>query len=295
MDRAQKQQLTVRLHQDLAETVCVVVTHQTVLSVAEVTQLRQQMRSAGARYRVTKNRLVKRALEGTQFADLAPLFSGPTAIAFSQDPVAAAKAAVAYANRNAKLTIVGGGLAGQMLDEAAVKALATLPSLDELRSKIIGLLNAPATKLAVLLQTPAGSWRASWRPIRNKAATQKQDQATRARRSSRRRRNRVAAEPLVQNKPYRAQSGVATHGGSDQARRRSVVADSDRGGGAGENARGEVGRVGRGPVAVAAAGGGAAAAAEAPAEKTEFDVILAAIGEKKVNVIKEVRAVTSLV
>ena len=156
MERAQKQQLTESLHQDLAETVCVVVTHQTGLSVAEVTQLRRQMRSAGARYRVTKNRLARRALEGTPFAALAPLFAGPTAIAFSQDPVAAAKAAVEYANRNAKLTIVGGGLSGQLLDQAAIKALATLPSLDELRGKIVGLLAAPATKLAVLLQTPGG-------------------------------------------------------------------------------------------------------------------------------------------
>jgi large subunit ribosomal protein L10 len=156
VDRAQKQQLTASLHEDLADTVCVVVTHQIGLSVAEVTQLRQQMRTAGARYRVTKNRLMRRALEGTEFEGLAPLFTGPTAIAFSQDPVAAAKAAVAYANRNTKLTIVGGGLSGQLLDEAAVKALATLPSLDELRGKIIGLINAPATKLAALLQTPAG-------------------------------------------------------------------------------------------------------------------------------------------
>ena len=156
MDRAQKQELTASLHQDLSETVCLVVTHQTGLSVAEVTQLRRQMRSAGARYRVTKNRLVLRALEGTPFAELAPLFTGPTAIAFSKDPVAAAKAAVEYANRNTKLTIIGGGLSGQALDVAGIRALATLPSLDELRSKIIGLLNAPATKLAVLLQTPAG-------------------------------------------------------------------------------------------------------------------------------------------
>jgi len=156
VDRAQKQQLTASLHEDLADTVCVVVTHQTGLSVAEVTQLRQQMRTAGARYRVTKNRLMRRALEGTEFEGLAPLFTGPTAIAFSRDRVAAAKAAVAYANRNNKLTIVGGGLQGQVLDEAAVKALATLPSLDELRGKIIGLINAPATKLAALLQTPAG-------------------------------------------------------------------------------------------------------------------------------------------
>jgi large subunit ribosomal protein L10 len=148
--------LTATLHRDLADTVCVVITHQTGLSVAEVTQLRRQMRSAGASYRVTKNRLVRRALEGTPFAELAPLFTGPTAIAFSRDPVAAAKAAVEYANRNAKLTIVGGGLSGQMLDQAGIRALAVLPSLDELRGKIIGLINAPATKLAALLQTPGG-------------------------------------------------------------------------------------------------------------------------------------------
>jgi large subunit ribosomal protein L10 len=156
VDRSQKRQITAALHEDLAATVCVVVTHQTGLSVAEVTQLRRQMRSAGARYRVTKNRLARRALEGTPFAALVPLFTGPTAIAFSNDPVAAAKAAVEYANRNNKLTVIGGGLSGQPLDAAGIRALATLPSLDELRGKIIGLLNAPATKLATLLQTPAG-------------------------------------------------------------------------------------------------------------------------------------------
>ena len=155
MDRTQKQALVETLQQDLAGSACIVVTHQTGLSVAEVTQLRRQMRTAGAGYRVTKNRLVKRALEGTEFASLVPFFSGPTAIAFSRDPVAAAKAAVAYANRNDKLTIVGGGLNGQALDAAGVRALATLPSLDELRSKIIGLIQAPATKLAALLQAPA--------------------------------------------------------------------------------------------------------------------------------------------
>jgi large subunit ribosomal protein L10 len=156
VERSQKQELVATLQQDLADTVCVVVTHQTGLTVAEVTQLRRQMRSAGARYRVTKNRLVRRALEGTRFESLSPLFTGPTAIAFSRDPVAAAKAAVEFANRNDKLTVVGGGLSGQLLDAAAVRALATLPSLDQLRGKILGLLNAPSTKLAVLLQTPGG-------------------------------------------------------------------------------------------------------------------------------------------
>jgi large subunit ribosomal protein L10 len=155
VDRTQKQALVESLREDFAGSVCLVVTHQRGLTVAEVTGLRRQIRGADARFRVTKNRLARRALEGTPFAELAPLFTGPTAIAFSRDPVAAARAAVEFANRNAKLTIVGGGLAGRTLDAAGVKALATLPSLDELRGKIIGLVQAPATKLAGLLQAPA--------------------------------------------------------------------------------------------------------------------------------------------
>lgn len=156
MDRAQKQKLVETLQQDLADTVCVVVTHQSGLTVAEATQLRRQMRSAGARYRVTKNRLARRALSGTSFEQLAALFTGPTAIAFSRDPVAAAKVTVEFANRNDKLTVVGGGLAGQMIDAAGVRELALLPSLDELRGRLVGLLVAPATRMARVLQAPAG-------------------------------------------------------------------------------------------------------------------------------------------
>ena len=156
MDRVQKHKLVESLQQDLADTVCVVVTHQSGLTVAEATQLRRQMRSAGARFRVTKNRLARRALDGTSFAPLSPLFSGPTAIAFSRDPVAAAKVTVEFANRNRKLTIVGGGLAGRLIDAAGVRELALLPSLDELRGKLIGLLAAPAAQLARVLQAPAG-------------------------------------------------------------------------------------------------------------------------------------------
>jgi large subunit ribosomal protein L10 len=156
VDRGQKQKLVETLQQDLAGTVCVVVAHQSGMSVAEATQLRRQMRSAGARFRVTKNRLAKRALDGTPFEGLAPLFTGPTAIAFSRDPVAAAKVAVEYANRNDKLTIVGGGLANQVMDAAGVRELASLPSLDELRGRLIGLLAAPATRLARVLQAPGG-------------------------------------------------------------------------------------------------------------------------------------------
>jgi len=155
VDRAQKQKLVETLQRDLAETVCVVVTHQTGLTVAEATQLRRQVRSAGASYRVTKNRLARRALSGTPFESLSDLFTGPTAIAFSRDPVAAAKVVVEFANRNTKLTVVGGGLSGQALDPNAVKALASLPSLDALRGKIVGLLQAPATRLATVLQAPA--------------------------------------------------------------------------------------------------------------------------------------------
>jgi large subunit ribosomal protein L10 len=156
VERAQKQTLVESLQQDLAGMTCVVVTHQTGMTVAEATQLRRQMRAAGAHFRVTKNRLAKRALDGTPFAGLSLLFSGPTAIAFSLDPVAAAKVAVEYANRNEKLTIIGGGLAGRVMDAAGVKELASLPSLDELRGKLIGLLVTPATRIAGVLQAPAG-------------------------------------------------------------------------------------------------------------------------------------------
>jgi large subunit ribosomal protein L10 len=155
VERAQKRQLVETLQQDLAGTACVVVTHQTGLNVAEATQLRRQVRGAGARYRVTKNRLAKRALVGTEFANLTPLFTGPTAIAFSADPVAAAKVVVEFSSRNPKLTIVGGALAGQLMDEAGVRELASLSSLDEMRAKLIGVLLAPATGLARLLQEPA--------------------------------------------------------------------------------------------------------------------------------------------
>jgi len=156
VDRGQKQKVVEGLQKDLSGTSCVVVTHQSGLSVAEATLLRQQVRNAGASFRVTKNRLAKRALDGTPFEPLSSLFTGPTAIAFSDDPVAAAKSVVAYANRNSKLTIIGGGLAGRRMDAAEVRELASLPSLDELRSKLIGLLQAPAARLARVLQAPAG-------------------------------------------------------------------------------------------------------------------------------------------
>ena len=156
MHRARKEELVARLNAIFRETALVVVTHQVGLSVAEASELRRRMREAGAHYRVTKNRLARLALEGTPFADLVSLFEGPTAIAYSLDPVAAAKVAVGYARDNAKLTIAGGAFGTQVLDEASVWALAALPSLDELRARMIGLIQGPARNLATVLQAPAG-------------------------------------------------------------------------------------------------------------------------------------------
>jgi large subunit ribosomal protein L10 len=154
VQRSQKAKLIDALHQALSDTACVVVTHQSGMTVEEVTQLRRQMRAVGAGFRVTKNRLARRALAGTQFEELSALFKGPTAIAFSRDPVAAAKVAVEYAAKNEKLQIVGGSLGTRQLDSKGVKALATMPSLDQLRGKILGLLQAPATRIAGVLQAP---------------------------------------------------------------------------------------------------------------------------------------------
>ena len=157
VDRAQKKDLVSALHGTFNDANLVVVTQQSGLTVAEVTQLRRNMREAGASYKVTQNRLTRLALEGTKFEALQPMFTGPTAIAFSDDPVAAAKVSVEFANSNKKLTIVGGALGEKQLDPEAVTELAKLPSLDELRGKLIGVVQAPATKLAGVMQAPAGT------------------------------------------------------------------------------------------------------------------------------------------
>ena len=156
MERAQKEQTVALLHETFARMTLVVVTRPVGLTVAEMEDLRRGMRDGGARFRVTKNRLTRLALEGTPFTGLSSLFVGPTAIAVSEDPVAAARVAVDYAKRNQKFDIVGAGLGQRVLDVEGVKALAALPSLDELRAKLVGLLNAPATHLAGVLQAPAG-------------------------------------------------------------------------------------------------------------------------------------------
>jgi large subunit ribosomal protein L10 len=152
--RAEKALVIDDLNAVFGRSGVVVVAHYKGLTVAELGVLRGQMRAAGARLRVTKNTLAKRALDGTPFAHLGDLFTGPTAIAVSSDPTAAPKVAVEYARRNDKLQIVGGGLAGTLLDPAAVRALAELPSLDQLRGRLVGLLNAPASRLVGVLQAP---------------------------------------------------------------------------------------------------------------------------------------------
>ena len=155
MNRTEKAELIEALHATLSSATSVVVAHQSGLTVAESSELRAKMREAGAGFKVTKNRLTKLALQGTKYENLTDLFTGPTAIGTSSDPVSAAKTLVSFAKTNDKLTIIGGSLDGKVLDKAGVEALATLPSLDELRAKIIGMLTAPATKVARVTQAPA--------------------------------------------------------------------------------------------------------------------------------------------
>tara|TARA_Y100000590_G_scaffold465103_1_gene636447 strand:+ start:15717 stop:16232 length:516 start_codon:yes stop_codon:yes gene_type:complete len=155
MSRAQKQAEIQELNERFERDETIIITHYSGLSVAEITDLRAQLRAEGASLKVTKNTLAKIALKGTKFEETTDLFSGPTAVASSQDPVAAAKAVHKYAKDNDKLIIIGGAMGSQVLDVDGVKALAAMPSLDELRGKLVGLLVAPATKIARVLQAPA--------------------------------------------------------------------------------------------------------------------------------------------
>ncbi len=156
MERAKKEQLVADLSGTFGAATIVVVTHQSGLTVAESTDLRRRMLAAGASFKVTKNRLAKLALAGTPYEGLTDLFEGPTAIAYSSDPVAAARVAVGYAKDNQKLTVIGGAMGELRLDADGIKALATLPSLDELRAKLVGMISTPATRIAGVLQAPAG-------------------------------------------------------------------------------------------------------------------------------------------
>jgi large subunit ribosomal protein L10 len=155
MDRAQKSEQISGLAKTLAETSVVVVTRNHGLTVAQVTDLRNKMRAAGASFKVTKNRLARIALEGTPYQPLGDMLTGPTAFATSTDPVAAAKVAIDFAKTTDKFEVVGGAMGATVLDVQGIKALAELPSIDALRAKIIGLIQAPATKLARLANAPA--------------------------------------------------------------------------------------------------------------------------------------------
>ena len=155
MDRAQKTEFVAELKRTFSEVGVVVVTRNNGLTVAQSTVLRGKMRDAGATYKVSKNKLAKIALDGTDYLSLGELLTGPVGLATSIDPVAAAKVAVDFAKTNDKFEIVGGAMGATALDVAGVQALATLPSLDELRAKIVGLIVAPATKIATIAQAPA--------------------------------------------------------------------------------------------------------------------------------------------
>ena len=156
MDRAQKQESIETLKGVFADAGAVVVTHNLGLTVAEMTDLRLRLRKEGAALKVVKNTLAQKALDGSIGEAGDALFTGPVAIAYAPDPVSAAKIASEFAKGNDKFTIVGGFMGTEVLDQKAISALATLPSLDQLRGKIIGLLQAPATKVAGVLQAPAG-------------------------------------------------------------------------------------------------------------------------------------------
>ena len=156
MDRAEKEAFIQSLKEDLSTTGVVIVTHYSGLNVQSISKLRNQMREAGVTFRVTKNRLTKRALEGTPYAGIADMFTGPTAIAFSDDVVAPAKVAVEFSKEFESLVVVGGAMGEARLDADGVKALAALPSLDGLRAMIVRLVQAPAQKIASVVQAPAG-------------------------------------------------------------------------------------------------------------------------------------------
>ena len=155
MDRSQKAESVASLNAVFNEVGVVVITRNLGLTVAQSTQLRTKIREAGASYKVAKNRLAKLAIQNTDYAGIGDLLTGPTAIAASVDPVAAAKVVVEFAKTNDKLEIVGGSMGSQVLTPEGVKALASMPSLDELRAKLIGLVQAPATKIAQLTTAPA--------------------------------------------------------------------------------------------------------------------------------------------
>jgi large subunit ribosomal protein L10 len=170
MDRLQKADSVAQLNAVFNEVGVVVITRNLGMTVAQSTALRGKIRDAGATYKVAKNSLAKLAIADTDYVGIGDFLSGPTAIATSVDPVAAAKAVVDFAKTTDKIEIVGGSMGSQVLDAAGVKALASMPSLDELRAKLIGLVQAPATKLAQLSTAPAAKLARVFAAYADKAA-----------------------------------------------------------------------------------------------------------------------------
>lgn len=156
MDINQKKQVVAQLKEEFVASMTVVVVHYKGLNVAQMTALRKNLRELGAGLEVTKNSLTKLALQGTKFEQLTNLFKGPTAVAYSKDPVSAAKIVVNFAKENEKLTILGGAVDSQVIDTKGIGELAKLPSLDELRARIVGMIQTPAKRIATLSQAPAG-------------------------------------------------------------------------------------------------------------------------------------------
>ena len=156
MERAEKKELVASLNQVFKTTGVIVVAHNKGLTVNQVNELRNRMAQAGATVKVAKNRLAKLALDGTDASGIKDLFVGPTMVAYAADPVAAPKVAAAFAKGNEKFVVLGGALGKTILDAAAVKALAELPSLDQLRAKLVGMIRTPATRIAGLMAAPGG-------------------------------------------------------------------------------------------------------------------------------------------
>lgn len=154
MERAEKKELVATLSRVFTTSGVIVVAHNNGLTVNQVNDLRNKMAQAGATVKVAKNRLAKLALEGTDASGIKDLFTGPTMVAYAADPVAAPKVAASFAKTNEKFVVLGGALGKTVMDAAAVKALAELPSLDQLRAKIVGMLQTPATRIAGLLAAP---------------------------------------------------------------------------------------------------------------------------------------------
>ncbi|MBU6474735.1 MAG: 50S ribosomal protein L10 [Alphaproteobacteria bacterium] len=155
MDRAQKAAAVDKLHETFKEVETIVVTRNDGLTATQVTELRVKMRAEGVSFKVSKNRLALRALKGTRYEGIGPMLKGPVGLATSKDPVAASKVAYNFSKDNEKLVIIGGALGDKMLDVSGVESLSKLPSLDELRAKLLGMLQTPAQRLAVLAAAPA--------------------------------------------------------------------------------------------------------------------------------------------